>query len=44
MQGVRKQIFMGGPDETEKMISCEISKFLLYKSQKDGGGHSSAVS
>ena len=30
------KFFMGGPDEIEKMISCEISKFLLYKSQKDG--------
>ena len=38
IQGVRKQIFYGGHDEIEKMGCCEISKILLYKSQKDDGG------
>ena len=36
-QGVRKQIFYGGARRNEKSISCEISKFLLHKSKKDGG-------
>ena len=35
---MQKQFFYGGgADEREKMRSCEILKFLLYKSQKDGG-------
>ena len=37
IQGVRKQIFYGGPDQIKKIRFCKISKFLLYKSQKDGG-------
>ena len=34
---MRKQIFYGS-DELKKMEFSKISKILLYKSQRDGGG------
>ena len=27
----------GGPDQVKKKRFCKVSKFFLYKSQKDGG-------
>ena len=31
------KFFYGGHEEIKRITSCEISKFLLHKFQKDGG-------
>ena len=39
-QGVhcRGKFFLEGHEEIKNIMSCKISKFLLHKFQKDGGG------